>query len=103
LGISHRVTFTGGLLSGQVRDWYRRASVAVNLSPPGLFDKAALESMACGVPTVVSSRAFDALPGPGAGCLRIEEPVDDGWLCQRFHYLLVLSCIGLRALGSTGP
>ena len=99
LGISHRVTFTGGLLSGQVRDWYRRASVAVNLSPPGLFDKAALESMACGVPTVVSSRAFDALLGPEAGCLRIEEPEDVGGLTQRLHYLLSLPRNDLKALG----
>jgi glycosyltransferase involved in cell wall biosynthesis len=60
-GVTDRVTFTGGQTQKQVRNWYRRAAVAVNLSPPGLFDKAALESMLCETPTLVSNPAFDNL------------------------------------------
>ena len=37
-----------------------RAFAAVNLSPPGLFDKAALEAMACAVPTSSAIRPSTA-------------------------------------------
>lgn len=74
LDIGDRVTFTGGLLPPDVRDWYRKATAAVNLSPPGLFDKAALESMATGAPTIVSNPAFDSLLGDDVSQLRIGSP-----------------------------
>lgn len=57
------MTFAGNLPPEGVRDWYRRAAVAVNLSPVGLFDKAALEAMATGVPIIVSNPAFNSLLG----------------------------------------
>lgn len=53
-----------------------RAAVAVNLSPPGLFDKSALEAMACGVPTVIANPAFDDLLGEHSPLLRLRP--DDG-------------------------
>jgi glycosyltransferase involved in cell wall biosynthesis len=84
------VTFTGGLPAEAVRDWYRRAAVAVNLSPPGLFDKAVLESMAVGVPTIVSSPAFDPLLGEYAPRLRIDSPDDVEGLAARLRALLAL-------------
>ena len=34
-----RCHFTGDLPAAQVRDWNRRATIAVNTSPVGLFDK----------------------------------------------------------------
>ena len=58
IGMKQRCRFTGDLPAAAVRDWYRRATVAVNMSPVGLFDKAALESMACGVPTIVGNPAL---------------------------------------------
>ena len=61
LGVAERVTFAGNQPPEGVRDWDRQAAIAVNLSPMGLFDKAALESMAVGVPTMVGSDAFDDL------------------------------------------
>lgn len=80
LGIADRVTFTGGLPAEAVRDWYRRAWAAVNLSPPGLFDKAALESMLIGTPTIVTNPAFDSLLGADVSTLRISSPEDvQGW------------------------
>jgi glycosyltransferase involved in cell wall biosynthesis len=90
LGVSDRVTFTGGLLAPEVRDWYRRAAVAVNLSPPGLFDKTALESMATGVPTVVCSPAFDSVLGEHAPLLRLDDPADADALAARLRALLAL-------------
>lgn len=91
LHISDRVTFTGGLLMPAVRDAYRRAAVAVNLSPPGLFDKAALESMATGVPTLVSNAAFDDLLGEHVDLLRIAAPDDVAGLADRLRRVLALS------------
>jgi glycosyltransferase involved in cell wall biosynthesis len=90
LGIDSRVTFAGGLPPDAVRDWYRRAAIAVNLSPPGLFDKAALESMATGTPTIVSNPAFDPLLGDHVSALRIASPDDVEGLAARLLALLAL-------------
>jgi glycosyltransferase involved in cell wall biosynthesis len=91
LGIADRVMFTGGLLSDAVRDLYRRATVAVNLSPPGLFDKAALESMLTGAPTIVSSPAFDEMLGDHGSHLRITSPDNAEGLAAKLQALLALS------------
>jgi glycosyltransferase involved in cell wall biosynthesis len=89
-GIGDRVIFTGGLSADGVRGLYRRAAVSVNLSPPGLFDKAALESMLCGTPTIVSNQAFDDLLGEYASQLRIANPEDAAGLAERLRWLLAL-------------
>jgi glycosyltransferase involved in cell wall biosynthesis len=75
LNVADRVMFSGPLAYAAVRDVYRDAAVAVNLSPTGLFDKAALESMISGVPTVVASRSFDELLAANTW-LRIDSPED---------------------------
>jgi len=62
-GLNDKVHFIGEQTAEQVRSWYQRATIAVNLSPIGLFDKAPLESMACGVPTLVSNPAFGSSNG----------------------------------------
>lgn len=90
LGIADRVNFAGGLSPDQVRDLYRRASIAVNLSPPGLFDKAALESMLVGTLTVVSNPAFDAVLRDHAERLRIAAPDDVQGLTVCLRTLLTL-------------
>jgi glycosyltransferase involved in cell wall biosynthesis len=90
LGVADRVRFTGGLPADQVRDLYRRATVAVNLSPVGLFDKAALESMACGTLTVVCNPAFDALLRGQAAQLRIAAPTDVAGLSAALRHVLAL-------------
>ncbi|NDJ61222.1 MAG: glycosyltransferase family 4 protein [Chloroflexi bacterium] len=90
LGIAERVVFAGQQPRAGVLGWYRRAAVAVNLSPPGLFDKAALEGMAAGVPTVVSNPAFDPLLGDHVDQLRSAGPDDHDGLSQRLRDLLDL-------------
>lgn len=97
---AERVTFVGGLPAEQVRGWYHRAAVAVNLSPPGLFDKAALESMACGVPTLVSSPAFADLLGDWRDMLLLAHPVDADVLAERLRRLLAVSDDERRAIGA---
>jgi glycosyltransferase involved in cell wall biosynthesis len=66
-GVADRVSFDGAQLPSIIRDALRQADVAVNLSPPGLFDKAALEAMLIGTPTIVANRAFlPLLDGAGS-------------------------------------
>ena len=99
LGVDGRVTFAGSQSQEGVREWYRRASVAVNLSPVGLFDKAALESMAVGVPTIVSNPAFEALLGDDAPLLRIPIPEDHAALAERLKTLLAMADEECTAIG----
>ena len=91
LGVRDKVRFAGAQTPQQVRDWYRSATVAINLSPPGLFDKAALEAMAVGVPTLVSNDAFATLTGDDAELLHIHAPDDASALTDRLQRLLALS------------
>lgn len=100
LGVADRVTFTGPLPPDGVRAELRAASAAVNLSPVGLFDKAALESMACGVPTIVTNPAFDPLLGAAAARLRIPDDADSERLTAQLRDLLALSPAERAALGA---
>jgi glycosyltransferase involved in cell wall biosynthesis len=99
VGAHERVTFAGRQDRVGVRDALRGATVAVNLSPPGLFDKAALESMATGTPTIVSSPAFDDLLGEYASTLRIPDPEDDRALAGALRHVLGLSMPERKAVG----
>lgn len=100
LGVAGRITWAGDQSAVQVRAWYHRAAAAVNLSPAGLFDKAALESMACAVPTVVSSAAFDSLLGEDAPRLRIDQPDDAAGLAERLRGLVALPAEARMTLGT---
>lgn len=100
LGIAERVHFTGALPPADVVRHYQRATLAVNLSPQGLFDKAALESMLCSVPTVVSNAAFDDLLAEQADSLRISAPDDAHGLAQRLERLLRAADAERQTLGA---
>jgi glycosyltransferase involved in cell wall biosynthesis len=97
LVVTERVTFAGSLPPPALRDQYRRAAVAVNLSPAGLFDKAALESMAVGVPTLVTNPAFDDLLRDPRLCLPDSD--DSSALAARLRDLLALDEGERRAIG----
>ena len=99
LELEDRCQFTGDLPAADVRLWYRRATVAVNMSPPGLFDKAALESMACAVPTVVCNEAFAPLLDPHRGLLLTDGPDDARGLRERLERLFALSAAERAAIG----
>ncbi len=101
VGMIERCRFTGDLPAAAVRDWYRRATVAVNMSPVGLFDKAALESMACGLPTIVCNPAFVPLLGEYAELLLTAGAEDVAGLRDRLKRLFALppeerAAIGIR-------
>jgi glycosyltransferase involved in cell wall biosynthesis len=95
--VAERVTFAGNQSAEGVRDWQRRAAVAVNLSPLGLFDKAALEGMAVGVPTIVGSSAFDDVIGDKY--LRLDDMDDATALALRLRDVLAMPEAERRKLG----
>lgn len=99
LGAEDRVTFAGAQSATGVRDAYRSAFAAVNLSPPGLFDKAALEAMACAVPTIVTNPAFDDLLGEDVALLRIRDADDVDGLIERLRTLQAMPATERAALG----
>ncbi len=88
LGVSDRIMFVGAQSAEGVRDWLRRSAAAVNLSPPGLFDKGALESMAVELPTVVSSTAFQPIMRDQMPFLSIPTPDNHGALALRLTALM---------------
>lgn len=52
------VPFVGSVPHREVPKWLRKADVSINLSPTGAVDKAALESLAMGIPVIVQNRSF---------------------------------------------
>jgi glycosyltransferase involved in cell wall biosynthesis len=91
---------TGALPPSQIVALAHQSHAAVNLSPPGLFDKAALEAMACGLPTIVASDGFDALLGPHQAALRVAHPNDVDGLRARLQSLMALSDAQRRQIGA---
>ena len=93
--------FTGDLPPREVREWYRRATVAVNTSPVGLFDKTALESMSCAAPTIVCNPAFAPLLGEHHDLLMIDGPDDVDGLRDRIGQLLAMTDDERAEIGKT--
>ena len=101
LKLADRSRLTGDLPPAAVRGWYRRATIAVNMSPVGLFDKAALESMACAIPTVVCNPEFGDLMGDYRHLLLAEGPHDAAGLRDRIEGLLSLSAAERARIGQS--
>lgn len=101
LKLTDRARLTGDLPPFEVRGWYHKATVAVNMSPVGLFDKSALESMACAVPTVVCNPAFGNLMGDYSHLLLIDGPRDVAGLRRSIKGLLSLSAAERAQIGQT--
>lgn len=89
--MQNKVIFAGAQTAEQVRDWYGSATIAINLSPVGLFDKAALEAMACAIPVVVSNPAFSSLTGDFQDILHIPAPDDVSALKTQLKAILSFS------------
>lgn len=100
LQLGGRCRFIGEQNQRQLRAWYQRAAIAINLTPAGSFDKAALESMACALPTVVANPAFAPLLGEYRPLLLTEGPEDVAGLSQRLRHLLALPPAERAAIGA---
>jgi len=95
------VTFTGPLPRAQMAAIVRRSALAVNLTPPGAFDKSALESMIMGKPTLVTTLDFLPLLGEYADRLYLPTDADDAALAERLVHLLALSLQERAGMGRT--
>ncbi len=100
-GLAARCHFIGDQSRSEVRQWCQRATVAINMSPPGLFDKAALESMACAAPTVVCNPAFAPLLGEYRASLLTDGPEDVAGLRERLQRLFAMSDAERASIGAT--
>ncbi len=94
------VTLSGPLPHAEAMALLRRSAIAVNLSPPGLFDKAALEGMFAGKPTLVTNADFAPLIGDAADLLLLPPDADETALAARLAQLLALSPEERAALGA---
>lgn len=94
------ITFTGPLPHTGVAQVLRGCAVAINLSPVGLFDKAALEGMFAGKPTIVTNPDFLPLLGEDAGLLYLPGSVGDDVLAERLTRLLSLTREERAAMGA---
>ncbi len=72
-GLGKTVRFIGSIPNEGLPVWYCRASVSVNMTPPGGLDKAVIESMAAGTPPIVSNVAFSGYFGQYASRLTFPE------------------------------
>jgi glycosyltransferase involved in cell wall biosynthesis len=93
------VTFTGPLARAALAPVIAQSAIAVNLSPPGLFDKAALETMLAGKPTLVTNPDFASLLGEAVDLLILPHGADDAALAERLAALLALGPERRAAIG----
>lgn len=92
--------FLGSCPQNELVDLYRRSTIAVNLTPPGSFDKAALEAMLTGIPLIAANPAFGNLLGPYADKLLVDTPEDAAGVARRLAELLALPATERSAMGS---
>ncbi len=100
LGLGGRVQFTGAVPNDQVVHWYRRCLAHVNGSPPDhSLDKAVLEAMACGKPSLSSTLGFKETLGLWADGLlfRHSDPED---LAGKIARLFRLDAVQRETMGT---
>lgn len=99
LGLQDTVQFVGAVPTEQVVHCYQRCFAHVNLCPTGALDKAALEAMACGKPSLVANEGFRETLGPWAGWLlfRHGDPED---LSRKVEWLLQWSDAERQTIGA---
>jgi glycosyltransferase involved in cell wall biosynthesis len=90
LDLTPTVTFTGPVPHAQVAAMLHDCALTVNLMPPGAFDKAALEGMLTGKPTLVTNPDFLPLLGDAADVLYLPTDASDGDLAGRLAHLLLM-------------
>lgn len=101
MGLADVVTLAGPLPYQQVAGEYRRATVHVNLCPTGGLDKAVLEGMAAGVPSLVCNVTFDPLFGSDATQLIVSNTTPNAQtIAARLDRLLRTPAAERQALGN---
>jgi len=91
LHLSEAIRIVEGVPQPQVVSWYNRCTAHINCPPSdGALDKAALEAMACGKPSLSSTLGFAETLGSYANRLMFKHG-DPGDLAQKLAYILTLS------------
>ncbi len=90
------IHFVGSVSHKEIVDIYCQSDFSVNLTPTGGIDKAVLESMSCGVPALVSNRAFESILGEYAGNLLFSFQ-DSSDLAKKMDHLIGSSADSLSS------
>jgi glycosyltransferase involved in cell wall biosynthesis len=88
-GLTELVMLVGPVGYDQMPAEYQRASLHINLAPTGGMDKAVLEGLAVGVPTLVVNETFRPLFGSDAELLILPK-AEAGILAERIGQVLAL-------------
>ncbi len=100
LGLEKLVHFSGPASQLEVVSWYRRCAVHVNCSPRNnAIDKAPLEAMACGVPSLSSAESYRETFGRYADDLLFPQG-NAKKLAERLSRLLSLSAAERQEMGA---
>ncbi len=100
VGLADRFRFSGGMPYDALPALYHQSTAALNLSPPGHFDKAALEAMLCATPVVVANPAYADVLGAHTDALLIDGPEDAEGLATRLAALLSMKPEARAAIGA---
>ena len=96
-GLRETVTLVGPVPYHQLAQEYRNATLHVNLCPTGGMDKAVLEGMVVGVPTLVRNETFRPILGGEAESLLVSDEARA--IAGRMDAVLGMSADERRALG----
>jgi len=86
-GLESVVEFKGLIPNQKLPEYYQGSDLSVNLCPTGSPDKAVLEAMACGCPTIVCNKTFSNDFGPYREKLLFKEKDPDD-LAQKIDNLI---------------
>ena len=100
LGLADRFALLGAVQGDALLTWYRRASIVTNLSPAGLFDKAALEAMFMARPVVVTNPDFDEVLAEQSTALCLPNDATPAQIAERLAGLLARSTQDRAAIGA---
>ncbi len=78
LKLEEQIIFVGNVPNKEIAEYYWKSDLSLNLCPTGGMDKAILESMAGGIPAIVSNEAFRDYFGEHANELifQLRDPKD---------------------------
>ncbi len=97
-GLTNIVEFPGPITYNRVACEYQTADVMVNVGGTGSLDKAVLEAMACGIPSITANEAFQSLLAPWANQLLI--PPEAEALAARVNAIAGMTPTSRQKLGA---
>jgi glycosyltransferase involved in cell wall biosynthesis len=99
LELGEAVQFYDAVPHVEMPPWYRRGFAHINLCPTGALDKASLEAMACGKPSLVANEGFVQTLGRWKDNLLFRHGDPDD-LALKIKELLHMNASELQAMGT---